>query len=227
MGPDGTGVVISGDPSRPSDQGRSRVELATFVADFGTAIRRTDARRPQAANVRTGAAYQPGIGPHPETQAVELIIEELQTLVPDRYGGRLPTSVPYASASRQKCDLCIGAAPAWEWAIEIKMLRLMGDNGKPNDNMLMHILSPYPKDRSALTDCVKLLESGLQGQKAIVIYGFDYPSLPMDPAIEAFETLARQRVNLGDRRVASYDELVHPVHRAGRVFGWEISNHAA
>ena len=29
---------------------------------------------------------------------------------------------------------------------EVKMLRLMGDNGKPNDNMLMHILSPYPAD---------------------------------------------------------------------------------
>jgi hypothetical protein len=36
-------------------------------------------------------------------------------------------------------------SPSWEWAIEIKMPRLMGDNGKPNDNMLMHILSPYPK----------------------------------------------------------------------------------
>ena len=55
------------------------------------------------------------------------------------------------------------------------MLRLMGDNGKPNDNMLMHILSPYPNNRSALTDCVKLLESGLPGRKAVVIYGFDYP----------------------------------------------------
>lgn len=61
---------------------------------------------------------------------------------------------------RQKCDLCVGASSSWDWAIEIKMLRLMGDNGKPNDNMLMHILSPYAGDRSALTDCVKLLESG-------------------------------------------------------------------
>jgi hypothetical protein len=39
------------------------------------------------------------------------------------------------------------------------MLRLMGDNGKPNDNMLMHILSPYPSHRSALTDCQKLLRA--------------------------------------------------------------------
>lgn len=73
------------------------------------------------------------------------------------------------------------------------MLRLMGDNGKPNDNMLMHILSPYPADRSALTDCSKLLTSGPGDRQAVIIYGFDYPGLPMDPAIEAFETLAGHR----------------------------------
>jgi hypothetical protein len=131
--------------------------------------------------------------------------------------------VPYSGASRQKCDLCVGDDPDWALAVEVKMLRLMGDNGKPNDNMLMHILSPYASDRSALTDCTKLLESGLAGTKAIVIYGFDYPSLPMDPAIEAFETLARSRVRLGERQVAGYRGLVHPIHQEGRVFGWAVA----
>jgi hypothetical protein len=198
------------------------LELTDLILDVAAAIKRIDARRPQAANARTGALYQPGIGPHPETQAVNLIVAELAALSASRYGGQLQVGVPYP-AGRQKCDLCIGAAPAWEWAAEIKMLRLMGDNGKPNDNMLMHILSPYPNDRSALTDCVKLIESGLAGRKAIVIYGFDYPELPMDPAIEAVETLARRWVNLSERATGRYDDLVHPVHRAGRVFGWEVS----
>jgi hypothetical protein len=49
----------------------------------------------------------------------------------------------------------------------------MGDNGKPNDNMLMHILSPYPSHRSALTDCQKLAASGFSGSLAILIYGYD------------------------------------------------------
>lgn len=199
------------------------MHLVDLVQDVATVIKRIDERRPQAANVRTGAVYQPGIGPHPETLAVNLIVAELAGFVPARYSGQLKTGVPYP-AGRQKCDLCIGAAPAWEWAVEIKMLRLMGDNGKPNDNMLMHILSPYPNDRSALTDCRKLVESGLVGRKAVLIYGFDYPKLPMDPAIEAFELLASHSVNLGIRAVASYDALVHPVHRAGRVFGWEVSS---
>jgi len=149
-------------------------------------------------------------------------VAELAELEASRYRERLHTGIPYPGVSRQKCDLCIGTHQGWEWALEIKMLRLMGDNGKPNDNMLMHILSPYPADRSALTDCSKLLASGLGDRKGIIIYGFDYPGLPMDPAIEAFETLARTKVPLGPRAVAAYADLIHPVHTAGRVFGWEL-----
>ena len=95
------------------------------------------------------------IGPHPETQAVNLVVQELPQISEQQYGNRLHVNVPYP-VGRQKCDLCIGSPTSWEWTIEFKMLRLMGDNGKSNDNMLMHILSPYPNDRSALTDCVKL-----------------------------------------------------------------------
>ena len=199
-----------------------RVELIDLIRDMAAAIKRVDGRRPQAANARTGVVYQPGFGPHPETRAVELVESELIELDPVRYAQRLKLGVPYPGG-RQKCDLCIGTSPEWEWVVEIKMLRLMGDNGKPNDNMLMHILSPYPSDRSALTDCLKLAESGLPGRKAVVIYGFDYPNLPMDPAVDAFEILARQWVRFSDRVVGVYSDLIHPVHRMGRVFGWEIS----
>jgi hypothetical protein len=199
------------------------LELSQLIDDISVCIKRIDARRPQAANVRTGAVYQPGIGPHPETQAVALIVTELQQFDKARYGGLVQTNISYPQG-RQKCDLCFGTSPSWEWAIEIKMLRLMGDNGKPNDNMLMHILSPYPTDRSALTDCVKLSESGLPGRKAVIIYGFDYPNLPMDPAVEAFETLAGHWVGLGPRCTGHYSKLVHPVHAAGRVFGWEVTD---
>ena len=60
--------------------------------------------------------------------------------------------------------------------------------------MTMHILSPYPAHRSALTDCIKLVTSHLGEQKAILIYGYDYPSWPMDPVINAFEVLASRQV---------------------------------
>lgn len=199
------------------------IALHQIILDFGRCIDRIDSRRPQAANARTGVQFQPGIGPHSESKVVEMVAAELVELAPDTYRGRIQTGVPYPGQRRQTCDLCLGVEPDLDWAIEVKMLRLMGDNGKPNDNMLMHILSPYAKDRSALTDCEKLQTSTLPGRKAVVIYGFDYPGLPMDPAIEAFEALARLRVTLGSRHTADYSRLVHPVHRAGRVFGWEVN----
>jgi hypothetical protein len=105
------------------------------------------------------------------------------------------------------------------------MLRLMGDNSKPNDNMLMHILSPYPSHRSALTDCQKLAASGFSGSLAVLIYGYDYDALPMEPAVEAFEQLAESRVRLGPRQAASFDGLIHPVHRRGAVFVWEVDHY--
>jgi hypothetical protein len=110
------------------------------------------------------------------------------------------------------------------WAIEAKMLRIMGDNGKPNDNILMHILSPYPAHRSALTDCEKLVASGFEGKKAVLIFGYEYDGFPMEPALWAFETLARSKVRLSERYQAQMTNLVHPVHQRGRVIAWEVSS---
>ena len=61
---------------------------------------------------------------------------------------------PYPGAPRQKADVWIGRP--LQWVIEVKMARFFGDNGKPDDTAIKDILSPYPSDRSALTDCRKL-----------------------------------------------------------------------
>jgi hypothetical protein len=109
-----------------------------------------------------------------------------------------------------------------EWVIEVKMARLRGDNGKPDDTSVKDILSPYDSDRSALTDCLKLSTSMFSCSKAVVIYGFDYPDRTLDPLIAAFEALATRSVELGPRETTAMGPLVHPVHATGRVFGWEI-----
>jgi hypothetical protein len=152
-----------------------------------------------------------------------LVVAELARSYPATYRA-VRTGVPYPNAPRQKCDLLIAPSDGRSWAIEVKMLRLMGDNGKSNDNMLMHILSPYPRHRSALTDCQKLLGSGFEEPYALMIYGYEYDNWPMEPAVEAFEQLARFRVQLGARHFASFDGLIHPVHQRGGVFVWEISS---
>jgi hypothetical protein len=193
------------------------LELTTarLARDFAAGLMLADARNPR------WGAYQPGIGPHTEVQTVALVLAELRREHPALYGS-VPTGVRYPNSLRQKCDLLISPSGGRSWAVEVKMLRLMGDNGKPNDNMLMHILSPYPSHRSALTDCQKLVGSGFSGSLGVLIYGYDYDALPMEPAVEAFEQLAEHRVRLGPRQAASFDGLVHPVHRRGGVFVWEV-----
>lgn len=187
--------------------------LQELVDDFAVALKRSDSARP------AWKTYQPGIGPHPETEVVRIVAERLATSKPERYAP-FGLGVAYPAAPRQKCDWVIGA-PA-SAAVEVKMLRLMGDNGKPNDNMLMHILSPYPAHRSALTDCEKVARSGFECDRIVLIYGFDYPAWPMDPAIEAFETLAERLIDRSKRATAEVEGLVHPVHQAGRVFAWTV-----
>src|SRR5262245_33356736 len=132
------------------------MELQQFVDDFAAGLATVDAGQPIACSARDGRPYRPGIGPHTEPETVRLVIDHLAAALPERYRHQSHLQVRYPAMPRSRCDLCLGASPSWTWAIEIKMLRLMGDNGKPNDNILMHLLSPYPAHRSALTDAAKL-----------------------------------------------------------------------
>jgi hypothetical protein len=196
------------------------VELAHLVADFARGVELADAHHPQAVSARSKTLYQPGIGPHTESQTVDLVLTEMWGL--DSAYEASETGVPYADGDRQRCDLCLGDSPDWEWAIEIKPVRMLGDNGKPNDNLPTHILSPYPSHRSALTDCSKLVSSDLGGRKAILIYGYEYEQFPLAPMIEAFELLASRAVSMSERVSAPFSGLIHPVHQEGEVFAWEI-----
>jgi len=193
------------------------VELNSLVSVLADLMHRADGRRPVATNARSGAAYQPGLGPHSESKALSLAIYELE-LSDSKLAAAISREVPYPNERRRKCDLVVGS----EWAIEVKMLRMIGDNGKPNDNMLMHILSPYPAHRSAVTDCAKLLGSGLPGRKAVVIFGYDHEDWPMEVATAAFEVLAARTAQLVASSPVTFGPLVHPVHHTGVVQGWEV-----
>ncbi len=174
---------------------------------------------PIAVNQRSGKPFRPGIGPHTESDTIQLALGALSP-------GRFPPAVfeaPYPASPNQKCDILFDGDPGW--AIEVKMLRMYGDNGKPNDNMLLHLLSPYPKHRSAVTDCTKLRDSGFPQRLAIVIYGYESELFPLSPAISAFEILARDLTSLSVRCEGHFEGLAHPVHRAGCVYGWEIQKH--
>jgi len=192
------------------------IQLSQFVEALAEGIAVADSEGPVAVNQRSGKSFLPGIGPHAEAATLDLA---LAALLP----ARLPPvhrEVPYPAMPRQRCDLVLDDPPGW--AIEVKMLRLHGDNGKPNDNMLLHLLSPYSKHRSAVTDCEKLNASGFVERKAIVIFGYESTDFPLAEGIDAFQALARQRVALTGPCVATFEHLLHPVHASGHVYGWEI-----
>ena len=195
-------------------------DLADLVELFAEGLVAADSRRPVAQNTRSGYAFQPGIGPHSESITVGLVMDEIRRRKTEFQVSGLATGVSYPEAARQKCDLVVG--DPYEWAIEIKMLRILGDNGKANDNMLMHILSPYSSHRSALTDCAKLAKSSLAPKKAILIYGYEATDYLLETAISAFEATAGLNHLLGPRTQRDFDGLVHPVHSAGSVFAWQL-----
>jgi len=198
------------------------VELASIVAELARGLHAADELRPVATSQRGTRVYQPGIGPHAENAAIALA---LATFTAQAAIGPWGQFVPYPGFPRQKCDLWVGQPN--EWVIEIKMARLRGDNGKPDDTAIKDILSPYESDRSALADCTKLANAQFTCRKAVIIYGFDYSDRLLDPMIDAFELLAARRVQLSQREVDAFGPLVHPVHSAGRVFGWEVTARAA
>ncbi|RRJ66071.1 hypothetical protein EHV15_26520 [Paenibacillus oralis] len=199
--------------------------LDEVVYDFAKGIEIVDNQYPQAINQRSKEKYQPGIGPHTESDTTKLVFDLVSEATNSKYFNKIHYNVPYINNPRQKCDLCIGHDSHWEWCIEIKMLRFMGDNGKANDNILMHILSPYPQHRSSFTDCGKLITSGFNSRKAIMIFAYDYDEISSIPAIEAFEILANSKYILGERKQSSFTGLVHPIHQMGNVYAWEIKDY--
>ena len=120
---------------------------------------------------------------------------------PGRFVGGEPVRYP---TSRQTCDIGLGSP--LEWAIEVKMARAYGDNGKPDDTWIKDLLSPYPEDRSALTDAHKLRDSAFSCHRAVLVYGFDYASKPLEAIFVALETLLRAQLSVGSRVHASFAE---------------------
>jgi hypothetical protein len=187
-------------------------EIATAIA---SSIEAVDAVCPPYVT-RTGRQYQPGIGPYPENKAMQLVAAALN----DHGVVACGQFISYPSAGRQKCDLWLG--DPLEWVTEVKMGRFRGDNGKPDDTGIKDLISPFREDRSALSDAVKLAESGFSPRKAVLVYGFDDADRPLDAAIDALEILLRHRVSAGKRAEAAFVDLRHPVFRSGRVAAWEI-----
>jgi hypothetical protein len=156
--------------------------------------------------------FQPGVGPFGEPQLVKQIATYLNTLT--KYGGAVRT---------KRCpDLLIPN----EWAIEVKITRPYGDNGKEAENWSVNLLHPYRGNTSSIGDCYKLLRLPKHERKAVLVVGYEHAPAKIDltPLVKSFETVATcvAGMNLGPRVERCCKGLIHPVHQTAKLFAWEV-----
>ncbi len=158
-------------------------------------------------------AFKPGVGPYGEPQLTKLIVAHLNTI--DRYHGSVST--------RRTPDVLIRG----EWAIEFKITRPFGDNGKEAENWSVNLLHPYRGNVSTIGDCYKLIQLKGPERLATVVIGYEHnpPKVSLDPLVAAFEAISRITLDipLSERVEVSRSGLVHPEHQSLRVFAWELS----
>jgi hypothetical protein len=189
------------------------LDLETVIGDIADILKGIDSSRVRFKSSRPPyKEFQPGIGPCPEPQLVKLIAEGLNRI--PRYGG--------VARTRRTPDLLIEK----HWAIEIKIARPFGDNGKLAENWSVNLLHPYPGNTSLLGDCLKLTELSCSEQKAVIAVGYEHDpaQVSLEPLLKAFEVVAATVLNnkLGPRTEAIRDGLVHPIHQRLGIVGWEV-----
>lgn len=161
--------------------------------------------------------FKPGVGPYGEPQLVRLLAINLNRL--GKYGGRVRT--------KRSPDLLIPD----EWAIEFKITRPFGDNGKEAENWSVNLLHPYPGNVSTIGDCQKLVRYEGVERRAVVVIGSEHlPSrIDLEPLVRSFEVIAKSvlQIKLSDRIETARKDLVHPVHQSLRLFAWEVLDRVA
>jgi hypothetical protein len=156
--------------------------------------------------------FQPGVGPYGEPQLLGSVARHLNTLL--AYRGAVRT--------QRTPDLLIPN----EWALEFKIARPFGDNGKEAENWSVNLLHPYPGNVSVIGDCLKLQNLNGRERKAVVVVGYEHtpPKISLAPLFDAFEIVATRiaRVRLGPRVQTNRRGLCHPVHQQLTVAAWEV-----
>jgi hypothetical protein len=182
------------------------IELTKLVSDVSNCLFEIDA---------SGARFkefQQGVGPFGEPQLVKLIAEKLNQK--QEYGGRAVT--------KRSPDLLIRG----DWAVEVKIARPFGDNGKEAENWSVNLLHPFPGNVSTIGDCYKLLSYAGQERRAVLVIGFEHDPamIGLSPLLDAFEVTAQKvcGINLSERSEVRRIGLIHPIHQVFRVVAWEV-----
>ena len=113
-----------------------------------------------------------------------------------------------------------------EWALEFKIVRPFGGNGRETENWSVNLLHPYDGNVSLIGDALKLSRLNGYHYKGLFVIGYEHdpPKISLDPLVSSVELIARNimRIPLGERVEERRDHLVHPEHQVLRCISWEL-----
>ena len=182
------------------------MELKNIVCDIADVLKVFDSEKP------VHKKFKPGIGPFGEPQLVKEMSNRLNLM-----------SKGYETQTRRTPDLDING----EWAVEIKIVRPFGDNGRVAENWSVNMLHPYEGNISLIGDALKLLELDEFPKKAIFLIAYEHavPKINLDILITSFELIIQKVIGLkiGGRIEEKRINLVHPEHQVVRCLAWELN----
>jgi len=188
------------------------LELNHVVNRFSQGLLAVDEiHREARINARTKEEYLPGVAAMTEPVLTGQLATWWRTAHPEDFGETLELAceVAYPNVARAKCDLVIRDSKSQKpvWAVEVKRIQLVGNNGNTNDYGIAKMLSPYLKDRSLRHDLVRLSESGFNCPSATLVYAFSYSPHSISEAKTRFPDLAGKTVsNIDKVRSQAQDE---------------------
>lgn len=163
-------------------------------------------------NARTSVKYLPGVAAMTEPVLTKQVATWWLSAHPEDFGNTLElvSEASYPNIAKAKCDLVIREIKTSKpvWAVEVKRIQLVGNNGNTNDYGVAKMLSPFLKDRSLRHDLIRLGESGFQCPSATLVYAFSYSPHSISEAKKRFPELAGDTIsNIDQVRIKAQDEF--------------------
>ena len=182
------------------------IELVQLVSDIAASLVEIDLSGARFKD------FQPGVGPFGEPQLVKMVADSLNSKAP--YTG--------LAVTKRHPDLLIRG----KWAVEVKIARPYGDNGREAESWSVNLLHPYEGNVSVVGDCFKMLNYSGSERRAVLVVGYEHRPAKIDlsPLFKSFEVIADIvcGIRLGQRVEVFSQKLTHPVHQQFRVAAWEV-----
>lgn len=160
------------------------MELKEVVSRFADGLKVIDETTDiqNSANPETSdyGDYLKGVGCLGEHQFRDELVNWWNAEFSDNF---LLREIKYPENGRWKCDIGISQVDPnsglrtdglLDWAIELKYIRFVGDNGKVNNFGLGKVVSPYKAEHSSVGDAIRLSQTNMAKRKAVVMYGFEF-----------------------------------------------------